>query len=141
MRKGGQENAGNAAGNASARTTQRKKGKRRAAKIVFETEDQRQDETMTRPKTLSCRTNPRKVYAMMDTNHAVVREGDIVVAGSDGLFDNVPKEDIVSVVATHQDASLNRIAHILAKKSLAGKKRDDITVTVMQVVRDLAVPL
>jgi protein phosphatase PTC7 len=88
-----------------------------------------------------------------DTNKIEVKNGDIVVLGTDGLFDNLFADEIVSIVKEHSDVSV--MGDTLVKKAFEravsredspfaqgarkagyfynGGKLDDITVIVAKV--------
>ncbi|XP_031484844.1 probable protein phosphatase 2C 1 isoform X2 [Nymphaea colorata] len=105
-----------------------------------------------------------QTYEDAVVSNVEVMEGDTIVMGSDGLFDNVFDHEIVSVTSTHKDASEAALASLANKHSidvefdspyakeardqgfdvsiwqkllgrkLTGGKLDDITVIVGQVV-------
>ncbi|KNC51718.1 uncharacterized protein AMSG_07788 [Thecamonas trahens ATCC 50062] len=102
-----------------------------SVKLVGFTEPMRHDSGMAHPHTLSATT--RHIDRKIDRTAFVVQPGDIVVFGTDGLFDNVDNNTIVSALTRHATASPHFLAKLLARLALHGPKPDDITVLVGRV--------
>ncbi|WCJ30811.1 Protein phosphatase 2C family protein [Euphorbia peplus] len=90
-----------------------------------------------------------------------VEDGDIIVAGTDGLFDNVYPDDIEKILKLNKNTNPKKLASNLAKIALInakdesyyspfakavemmgskhqGGKYDDITVVVAKIQRDMS---
>jgi serine/threonine protein phosphatase PrpC len=104
--------------------------------MVFRTEVKRYKGKMSKPHTISAKTSYRALVKKLDTTETVVEVGDFVVVGSDGLWDNVPHEQVAQYCLDHQDKKPASIAALLGKMAVTGRKRDDITVLVGRVVSD-----
>lgn len=46
-----------------------------------------------------------------------MQEGDIVIVGSDGLFDNLFDVEIMEIVRDHREGSSMNLAEVLAQKA------------------------
>ncbi|CEM00362.1 unnamed protein product [Vitrella brassicaformis CCMP3155] len=66
---------------------------------------------------------------------AAVQEGDIVIAATDGVFDNITMDDVLDIIKEHDRNDANAIAQTIGSaaysRSLGGRgKKDDVTVVV-----------
>jgi len=102
--------------------------------LVFRTEVKRYKGKMSKPHTLSAKTSYKGLVKKIDVAEAVVEVGDFIVVGSDGLWDNVPHEQVANEVLSNREKKPAQIAALLGKMAVMGKKRDDITVVVGRVV-------
>lgn len=88
---------------------------------------------MAHPHVLSATT--KRIERKIDRTAFIVRPGDIIVFGSDGLFDNLNNRVITDTVVSYASRSPQFIAKALARMSVHGRKPDDITVLVGRVYR------
>jgi len=102
--------------------------------LVFKTEVRRYKGQMSKPHTISVKTSHRSLLKKLDHTETMVEVGDIIVVGSDGLWDNIPHETVARYCLHHQEKRPAAIALLLGKMAVQGHKRDDITVLVGRVV-------
>lgn len=114
--------------------TPKKRSKGGNKPLVFQTEVRRYKGKMSKPHTLSAKTSRRSLLKKLDSTECVVEVGDYVVVGSDGLWDNVPHENVAAYVLENLAHRPANIAAGLGKMAVSGHKRDDITVLVGRVV-------
>ena len=85
-----------------------------------------------KPYTVSIKSD---VADRIATSSVDIRRGDIIVVGSDGLFDNVPLAQIASTVLQAKGRKPSTMAAMLARMAVNGRKKDDITALVGVVGR------
>lgn len=100
--------------------------------VVFATVAGRLDGSMAHPHTLSAATT--ELGDQLVHSEAAVRVGDVLVAGSDGLFDNVGLEHVADLVVRFAKRTPDFLARALAVAALNGPKLDDVTVLVARLV-------